>query len=448
MNLHDSSFADPSLPDFQFFSGKHVLLALSGGADSVALLDMLVRARNSGLLTLSAAHYCHGIRGASADLDADFCRRICNAQTVAYYQGQGDVPAQAAIHGEGLETAARRMRYGFLLETKEKIGADVIALAHHRDDQAETVLMHLLRGAGLSGMQGMSRLSGCLARPLLSMSKEEILRYLQSRGLSWREDSTNAVADNPRNILRLQAMPALKAAYPGSVEAICRHAEIVRTENTFWESLIGDFLKKHRRRYSFGDYLALTGTEETAFLRRLMVHMLGSDASWERVDRLVALVKKQRGALDITRSLRAERTAGGLYLLRNCPRNDPSPPLCVPGETPLPGLGKFVARLVPVSPIADDPYRQALSRKALQGAVARTRRAGDRIHPLGMEGSKSLSDYMTDRKLDRPLRDHTPLLAVGNEILWAVGLGISRYAALQKGDIPVELTFVQEEFPC
>ena len=134
-------------PDFSAVRGKHILIALSGGADSVALCAMLRDRRQADGLVLSAAHLDHGIRPDSAK-DAEWCRRLCKAWQTPFYTARIDVPAEAERSGEGLETAARRVRYRWLRETAARVGADVIALAHHLNDQAETVLMHLLRGAG------------------------------------------------------------------------------------------------------------------------------------------------------------------------------------------------------------------------------------------------------------------------------------------------------------
>ena len=435
-------------PPLEYLSGRHVLLALSGGADSAALLDMLSAARDAGLIRLSAAHFCHGIRGSEALADAEFCRRVCLARNVAYYSGSGDVPAEAARTSEGLETAARRMRYDFLEKTRVLSGADVIALAHHADDQAETVLMHLLRGTGLSGMKGMAQRSGRLVRPLLHMKKAEIYAYLRERGLEWREDSTNALADNPRNILRLEALPAMQRAYPGAADAICRHAEIIRAEDELLQRMTNAFLAEKRRTFPFGIHLALNGREETAILRRALREMLGSFASADNIRMLEELARRERGAMDISRVLRAEKCPGGLYLLRLPQPTHPAAALRLPGDTILPGLGKFSAVYASSTPIRSDPMRQALRPDALRNAQARTRLPGDRIHPLGMDGGKTLSDYMTDRRLDRPLRDHTPLLAVDHEVLWAVGLGISRFAALETPGEAVIVTFTQEEFSC
>ena len=140
--------------DFTGLSGLRVLIALSGGADSVALASMLAEARNALQITLLAAHLDHAIRPESAE-DAAFCGRLCARLGIPLYTARVDVPAEAARTGEGLETAARRLRHQWLRQVKDEVGADVIALAHHMDDQAETVLMHLARGTGPEGIGGM-----------------------------------------------------------------------------------------------------------------------------------------------------------------------------------------------------------------------------------------------------------------------------------------------------
>ena len=154
---------------FDDVRGEHLLIALSGGADSVALACLLAQFREEYALRLTAAHLNHGIRGADADADAALCRSLCERLGIPLIEGRADVPRIARERGQGLEAAAREARYGFLREVRLRCGADRIALAHHLDDQAETVLMHLLRGTGPEGVCGMARVSGELYRPLLEV---------------------------------------------------------------------------------------------------------------------------------------------------------------------------------------------------------------------------------------------------------------------------------------
>ena len=270
-------------------AGGRVLVALSGGADSVALLLLLLDA-GAGVC---AAHFEHGIRGGDSVADMAFCRELCVSHGVPFFCERADVPA-ARLPGEGLEAAARRLRYAFLRRAKEEAGAVCIATAHHAGDQAETVLMHILRGAGPAGAAGMREREGDLWRPLLRVQKQELVAFLRGRGQPWREDATNAVADTPRNALRLDIFPRLEAIYPGASQALCRFAESQAVE--------GDFLEGEAARWSScrvelpnGGFWPLAPLPAQAVLRRFFRRQLGDGATWERVRALASLCGETRG---------------------------------------------------------------------------------------------------------------------------------------------------------
>lgn len=216
----------PSLhPECAPWLAGSVALGLSGGRDSVALLHLLVGAG----ARVCACHVHHGIRGAAADADAAFCADMCSALGVPCKLYRVDVPALARACGESLETVARRERRRLLAEHAQACGCPAVALAHHADDQAETVLFHLARGsAGLRSMHPVSHIAGCTwIRPLLHCRREQITAWLQSQGLPWRDDATNTVPDVTRNALRLQVLPALSAAMGRDVAPIlCRSARL------------------------------------------------------------------------------------------------------------------------------------------------------------------------------------------------------------------------------
>lgn len=205
-----------------------VLVGLSGGRDSVALLRLLLMRG----VRVCACHVHHGIRGASADADAAFCRELCMAHAVPYEELHTDVPGLAALRGESLETTARHERRRLLLACARKMSCGAIALAHHADDQAETVLFHLARGsAGLRGMQPVSHEAGMLwVRPLLSCRRAEITAWLTELDQPWRDDPTNAVPDVTRNRLRLEALPALEHAMGRDVVPILNRSARLQGE--------------------------------------------------------------------------------------------------------------------------------------------------------------------------------------------------------------------------
>jgi tRNA(Ile)-lysidine synthase len=210
--------------------GETVLVGLSGGADSVALTDALASLRRRRGFRLVAAHLDHRLRPGSGE-DAAFCTELCRRLDVPLRSGAAEVRARAGRERGGLEQAARRERYAFLRRVGEEEGAAVIAVAHTRDDQAETLLLRLLRGAGATGLGGMRPRTGDLVRPLLGVSRQDVLAHLRERGLAWREDPTNADTGHRRNRVRHELLPYLEERFnPGIRAALARTASILADE--------------------------------------------------------------------------------------------------------------------------------------------------------------------------------------------------------------------------
>lgn len=414
---------------FDDVRGEHLLIALSGGADSVALACLLARSREEYALRLTAAHLNHGIRGADADADAALCRRLCDRLGIPLIEGYADVPGIARQSGRGLEAAAREARYRFLREARLCCGADHIALAHHLDDQAETVLMHLLRGTGPEGVCGMARVSGELYRPLLEVRKSALVQYLEAAGISWREDATNAVADNPRNALRLNVLPEIEKSYPSAAEAITRYARIARIESDCIGRQTDSFMEAHAHRGPWGWRIDDANAEE-AVLRRCIRRICGSDLPAQRLDAAISLRQLPRGRAELGGGWTAERTNGALYLLPASAQSPAEVPLKLFGDTVLPGVCRVRVEAGDFPIEADNPQVEVVDAEALRGAVLRTRRSGDRIRPMGASGSRLLSDRLIDRRIDRPLRDWIPLIAIDSRVLWIGGLGLAEEARI------------------
>ncbi|MCI6284123.1 tRNA lysidine(34) synthetase TilS [Selenomonas sp.] len=206
--------------------GTHVLVACSGGPDSLALLLLLAELAPMLHLDVSAAHYDHSLRGAASQEDAAFVAAFCAARDIPCRMGRAPAGSIAAADAS-IETAARAQRYVFLETARQAAGADVICTAHHADDQAETVLMHLLRGTGLDGLAGIPARDDArhLVRPLLPLRKAELVAYCAQRGVTPRHDATNDVPDGLRNRVRLELLPELAASYnPRITESLCRLA--------------------------------------------------------------------------------------------------------------------------------------------------------------------------------------------------------------------------------
>jgi tRNA(Ile)-lysidine synthase len=210
--------------------GEALVVGLSGGADSVALLDALALLRGPRGFRLVAAHLDHGLRPSSSD-DAAFCRALCERLGVPLRTGHADVRARAARDGHGLEAAGRRERYAFLRRVLREEAAAAVAVAHTRDDQAETLLLRLLRGAGASGLAAMRPRRGRLLRPMLGISRADVLAHLRARSLEWREDPSNADPVHLRNRVRHELLPYLERRFnPAARGVIARAATLLADE--------------------------------------------------------------------------------------------------------------------------------------------------------------------------------------------------------------------------
>ena len=212
--------------------GDTIVCAVSGGADSVALLFGLYLLKEEWQLDLSAAHFNHQLRGAESDRDEHFVRELVQTRFpgVELVVGSGDVSARAKKQGTGLEETARQMRYAFLEETARAMGAERIATAHTANDNAETVLLHLARGTGLQGLTGIAPVRGNIIRPLLTTTRDEVEGFLRAEGVLWVEDSTNTDLNFSRNRVRHGVIPELEGLYPGFARRLSENAAFLRED--------------------------------------------------------------------------------------------------------------------------------------------------------------------------------------------------------------------------
>jgi len=215
--------------------GARVVVAVSGGSDSVALLRLLCSLRESQRLELVCAHFNHQLRGAESDADESFVRDLAGSLEVPCETGSGNVEAYAVEHHLGREEAARELRLHFLRMTAIRTGAACIATAHTRDDQAETVLFRLFKGTGLRGMAGIAPRTGMFIRPLLALSKEQLQSWLLAQGFAWREDSSNADARYERNFIRTRVIPLIESRFPSAKTAVSRTGEFARATCDLFE---------------------------------------------------------------------------------------------------------------------------------------------------------------------------------------------------------------------
>ena len=393
-----------------------VLAAVSGGADSVALLLELIGLQRNGLISrVEAAHLHHGIRGISADDDAAFVRALCEGLGVPLHAERVDVPDAAREQGVSLELAARNARYAFLERVRAARSLDCIALGHHRDDQAETVLLHLLRGSGTDGLAGMRPRSGRLIRPLLFTDKAAILAYLAERGQAFCTDETNFGTDATRNRIRLNVMPMLETVNPAAKKALSEAAAHVALDADYLNALADEAY--HRCGTDREKLKALPAPIRLRVFRRLLPYADYTSADLNRLDALLCGQTGDEATLKngVTAWLDATRLRIG---------KTQSEPYCI--EVPDSGSVRLPCGTLSVERVetarvpcpGSDAYIDA---DALEGRViARPMRQGDRFTPFGMQGSRLLSDYLTDRKV--PRFDRTaPILCDGRGIVFVAG---------------------------
>jgi len=303
--------------------GTRVLVGLSGGSDSVALTRLLIDLAERGEFTVSGlAHLNHQLR-ASADRDASFCRQFAKQNGLAITIEAVDVRAHAETHALSVEDAARRLRYAFLDRVAADIGADRIAVGHTQDDQAETFLLKLMRGAGLTGLAGIYPQRDLLIRPLLEVTDVALRAYLNSQGQQWVEDESNGDINNPRNRVRHRILPEMDRAAGGSSHsAIARAAALIRQDGQWLDELSNERFRTLAVEIDSGlemDVKGLAATPSPVLHRVLLQAMRkasgGREVGVDHVEAVTAILGRTRGGVDVP-GCRVELRGANLVLLR------------------------------------------------------------------------------------------------------------------------------------
>lgn len=421
-----------------------VVAAVSGGSDSVALA-LLLRdlAARAELVFAGLAHIHHHVRGADADGDAAFCRALADRLGVPAVIGDADVPGDARTHQVSIEVAGRHARQRFFREAIASVKADCIAVAHTRDDQAETVILRLARGAGSSGLAAIAPRRDHLIRPLLDTTRGELQDFLRALNETWREDSTNLDRDIPRNRIRHDVMPQLRAINAQADAALARAAEILRGDEEFLERLANAAFLRCVQADGEQETVTLDVAEfaklPVALARRVARYALETanpsrSYGLEEVDELRrALADKSKGNIP---GLRMERLAAAVVLSNRAPQDAGSVDpielrLDVPGTVEAPRGGwtvSAVGPLPPADPTQDVPQQSGTAAVMVDASgigshlIVRYRRPGDRLTPLGAPGRKKVHDVFVDRKVPREDRDAVPIVTTEKgEIVWVAG---------------------------
>jgi tRNA(Ile)-lysidine synthase len=453
-------------------AGDRVAVAVSGGADSVALLRVLLELRSELGLVLSVAHFHHGIRGPEADADQEFVRELARKFDLEFHLGSGDAPAYAQSEKSSLESAARELRLGWFAQILSQGRADKVATAHTLDDQAETVLMRLVRGAGARGFGGIfpEHKDKHLVRPLLEITRREIEDYLKGIGQPWREDSTNRDLSHTRNRVRHQLLPILERDFnPAIRQALADLAEMARAEAEYWSLKVASVLPQLLRpgepsrsgRNTSGaaartlalDLAGLHGLPVA--LRRQVLHAMGEKMGaaldFSQIEQLSELAESGTsgkrlvlaGELTVVRSFRELRFSPG----EPSTVKDYEYSLSVPGEVVVPELGStFRARLV-TGATASAEVGALLGRSRLATRlVVRNWRSGDRFFPAKTKAPKKVKELLEPGRVigrvSLEVRKAWPVVESAGEIVWVRGFPIPE--ALAAGATDEEAVLIEE----
>jgi tRNA(Ile)-lysidine synthase len=425
-----------------FPRGARVLVALSGGPDSVALLHILqCLQREGGLAIAGTAHFNHQLRGAAADADERFCVELAAALQLPLDVGRGDVAGFARASGRSIEDAARVARYEFLAAAARRLHAEVVAVGHSLDDQAETFLLRLIRGAGARGLAGIRPRAGIVVRPLLDISRADLRAYAACHRLDFRDDESNADVAFSRNRVRLDLIPRLQRYSPRIVPILAREAGLARDDEDYLERAAIAAAAAVVLRSGRGTELEIAGLQalHPAVSSRVVRRAIESAApgrfiGCQHIEALLALAGAPEGPSLALPGVTAARR-GGRIVLGGADRaplsNSFRIPLSIPGEVAHDGWSvsaEMVARPSEleaprgrgaVAVVAADPLRFPLA--------VRNRRQGDRFRPLGMGGhARKLQDFLVDRKVARADRDELPLVVDRDDrIVWVAGHGVA-----------------------
>lgn len=420
--------------------GQRVAVAVSGGADSMVLLHVLNQLQQTRGFTLLALHYEHGIRGAQSEEDMRFVQQACERLGVPLLTERGDAPGFAKAQGLNLEEAARKLRYDFFLRCCEVQGIDRVAIAHHRDDLAETFLLHLIRGSGPQGLQAMPYMrGGIFIRPLLDVTRSEIEAYAEERGIAFRQDSTNEDVRYSRNFVRLQVLPQLRKLNPEVTGAIARAGRILEEE----QQLLAE--------YTLREYAAIAQEQPGRVALQLEALRQLPSAMRRRVlrkavERCVGTLKDVgSAAMEQLEQLAVQGATGKVFslpgiffaqinytlliLTKKMYTIDKMEQVCVgQGETLLPGGGRLTIKEAEAP--EQFPNGKSLCQYIDAGqlptdCVLRTRQEGDMFSPFGMQGSQKLKEWFIDHKIPREQRERQLLLCSGSQVLWIVGESLS-----------------------
>ena len=412
-----------------------VLAAVSGGLDSMCLLYLLTAWGRERSITVTAAHFNHQLRGPESDRDEQFVRDWCGAHGVPFVSGRGDVRGLAAQGGQSIEEAAREARYAFLTKEKERLGCRYVLTAHHADDNAETMLLNLLRGTGLRGLIGIPATREFLLRPFLQVTREELAAYATAHNISYVEDSTNALDNAARNVLRHQVLPVLKQLNPRAVEHMSRTAALLAEDEAALAADCGRLLQGCAIVPGVSAEVPVPVLEAApaAIRSRGVLAVLAAVGGHEKdltAAHVQAVLDLRRGQLSLPYGVMVRREAGILRFGRT---------KAAPAEQPV-SLGDTVVFGPWQVTLTAEPGREGVALSIPAGAVL-TITPWD---PKDRLNGRTVKRLCVDRGLSLADREVLPVLRVNGRAAAVPGLGLDENFALDRHETGARVIFYKD----
>jgi tRNA(Ile)-lysidine synthase len=422
--------------------GDNVLIGLSGGPDSVCLSVILDKLRDNFNISLYAVYINHSLRPEESKAEEAFCQELCKRWDINFYMKSVDVQQYAEEKSLGIQEAARELRYQVFDNVCDEIKADRIAVGHNADDQAETVLMRLMRGLGRSGLSGIPPMRDRIIRPLIEVGKDEIEDFLEQvrnelplhSGRPYVIDSSNLKETYLRNWVRINLMKEIKKQNPSFVHEICRTADIFREEEEYLELIVTKTLMRMiSRKSNTSIELFITPLEilEKPVLRRVLRRAIKETRGlkgigYEHVESIISLIKtgKAGDRIILPDNIRVVREYALLKITLEIPLQIGEYALQIPGETKVREIGKLIT-----ASYVDNEGEEVENRdeamldadRVVSPLKIRHRAEGDYFYPLGFGKRKKLQDFFVDEKIPRDERDSVPVVLSGNDIIWVAG---------------------------
>lgn len=442
-----------NLPCLKNLHGTTLIAAISGGPDSVFLLHQLQLNAAKNDLQIIVAHFNHLLRGPDSDRDQNFVKKIAASYQFPFESASDNVTAFAHKNGLNIEAAGRFLRYQFLEKIRQKHHANYVLTAHHQDDDLETLLMHLIRGTYLQGMHGLQEISQLnfqlpkaqsyqipILRPLLNITKPQILAYLKQHRLSYRSDSSNQNKLFTRNRLRLELIPLLRKLNPQIRKALLTHKKACQEMNLFLKNRAQKWLTQNfqKQYFSVPDFYQLPLALQRQILQELyeQFYYSISPLSFAETSSLIDLISKNQTGL--SRDFGKNLSLKILYQKCHFSKKTSKKPQTKSKQLQVPGITNFNSLQIKTEIIERRPQTILNSKtaslaifikKPKSAIYLRTWRPGDRIQPLGLKGTKKIQDVFSDLKIPQPQRSQIPLLATkDNTILAVSNLAISENA--------------------